>query len=95
MNYRVEIDNHGPAGDVRYIEDDRVLRLFWEYMSYGVLISVPDSGKWDEYYQSHSAGWAKDRREEILQRVAEQACLQQAPWSKVAITEEGIELRFR
>jgi hypothetical protein len=94
MNYRVEIDNHGRAGDVRYIEDEQTLTLFWEYVSYGVLISIPNSEEWNDYCKKNAI-WAIDRREEILQRVAEQACLQQAPTAKIEITDEGIELKFR
>ena len=94
MDYRVEIESGGRAGDVFYIEGGRRLPLWWEYVLNGAAIDAPSSEEWDTYCDKHSAEWAKGRRTEILERVAIEAQRQQAPSSTFIINEQGIEIEF-
>src|SRR5947209_1180984 len=73
MNYKVEIDQTGRGGSVSYTEDGQTLSLDWEFAVGGVDIFVPTPEEWDAYWQNRGAIWAAGRRQEILERVAEEA----------------------
>jgi hypothetical protein len=94
MDYRVEIDSAGRAGNVRYWEDGPPLEFWWEFTMDGAAISVPAAQDWDAYCDRTEAGWAKGRRQEILARIAEETRRQRASSAKIAFEEDWIVLRF-
>jgi len=94
MNYKVEIDQSGRGGRISYIEDERPLNLDWEFATDGVDVFVPTPEQWDAYWQGRDAGWAAGRRQEILERVADQVRLQKAAGAKVSIEDNWIHFAF-
>ena len=94
MNYKVEIDQTGRGGGIRYTEDEQALSLDWEFASDGVDVFVPTPEQWDAYWQNRDAAWAAGRRQEILERVAEEVRKQKATSSKVTIEDNWIHFGF-
>jgi hypothetical protein len=94
MNYKVEIDQSGRGGRVSYIENERPLNFDWEFAVNGVDLFVPPPEKWDAYWQSSDADWAKGRRQEILERVADEVRKQKAAGAEVTIEDNWIHFGF-
>ena len=95
MNYKVEIHQSGRGGRISYIEDERApLFLDWEFALDGADVFVPTPEQWDAYWQNRDAGWAQGRRQEILERVAEEVRKQKAASSKVSIEDNWIHFTF-
>jgi hypothetical protein len=94
MDYQVEIDSAGRAGNVYYTEDGSPLTFWWEFTMVGAAISVPAAQDWDAYCDRTGAGWAKGRRQEILARIAAETRRQRAPSAKIAFEDEWIVFKF-
>jgi hypothetical protein len=94
MNYKVEIDQSGRGGTVRYVEHEQTLRFDWEFAIDGAYIFVPTAEQWDAYWQSNNIDWVRGRRQEILERVSEDVRQQKAQSAEVAIEDSCIHLRF-
>jgi hypothetical protein len=70
-NYRVEEKQEGRSGHAYYIEQGR-LPFFYEILGIkGRGLDIPSPEQWDAYCEKHEAEWAKGRRDEILERVAQ------------------------
>jgi hypothetical protein len=94
MNYEVKFTTKGRGGWVYYIEDGKTLPFDWDITTAGFDIYVPTSEEWTAFCDGHNALQAKDRREEILQRIAEEVRKQKAKTAKVSIDETGISFSF-
>jgi hypothetical protein len=94
MNYKVEIDQSGRGGRVSYIENERALNLDWEFAINGVDLFVPTPEQWDAYWQSRDADWARGRRQEILERVADEVRKQKAAGAAVTFEDNWIHFGF-
>jgi hypothetical protein len=68
--YKIEYESHGRCGWTFYIEQGR-LPFEWEIIVGGMGVEIPLPEKWDAYCEKHKANWAKGRRNEIVQRLAE------------------------
>jgi hypothetical protein len=69
--YKIEDELHSRGGWVFYIEQGR-LPFSWEILGVkGRGVDIPTPEAWNDYCEKHSANWAKGRRQEIVQRVAE------------------------
>ena len=93
MDYKVEIDQSGRGGSISYIENGQALIFDWEFATDGAYVFVPAPEQWDAYWQSDN-GWAQGRRQEILERVAEEVRRQKAQGSTVTIDDREIHFRF-
>ena len=71
MGDKIIVKPDGPGGWAYYVENGNTLPFFWEPTSVGLAINVPASSGWSNFCEKNSADWAKGRREEILQKVAE------------------------
>lgn len=60
------------GGEVFYEEQGKTLPFNWEYNSVGISIYIPSKLDWGSFCERHFAGWAKEKREEILQRLSEE-----------------------
>jgi hypothetical protein len=89
MTYKVEIDQNGRGGTIRYIEDEQTLSFGWEFSMDGADIFVPTPAQWDA-----NTRWASGRRQEILERVAAEVRDQKAKSASVSIEDNWISLRF-
>jgi hypothetical protein len=69
--YKVEVQQEGRSGRIVYKESGESLSFFWEYIVDGLGVSIPTAEGWDAYCQKDGADWARGRREEILQNVAQ------------------------
>ena len=94
MSHKVEIEQTGRGGTVRYFEDGRELTFDWEFTMDGADIFVPTPEQWDLNCRSRGAGWAEGRRQEILERVAEEVRAQKATSSVVNIEDNWIHFVF-
>ena len=94
MNYQVKITQKGRGGWIDYVESEKQLPFGWDFSAIGVEIYVPSPEEWNEYCNEHKADWAKDRRTEILERVAQEVCRQKAKQAKVSIKENWIDIEF-
>ena len=92
MDYQVKITHIGRSGWVNYLEGDKVLSFGWDFSAIGVEIYVPSPEEWNKYCNEHKADWAKDRRTEILERVAQEVCRQKAKNAKVRINYDWIDI---
>ncbi len=69
--YKIEVEAHGRGGWAFYVEQGR-LPFSWEILGVkGTGVEMPIPEAWDAYCEKHGANWAKGRRDEIVQRVAE------------------------
>src|SRR5687767_6271032 len=75
-NYTVEIKKDGIGGWVSYGEGRQRLLFEWDFHSHGIEIYTPPPSEWDAFCEEHAARWAKDRRREILERIAQEYCRQ-------------------
>jgi hypothetical protein len=94
MSYKVEIQQTGRGGLVKYIEHGGELCFDWEFASRGADIFIPDPLQWDTYCRNHGAGWAEGKRQEILERVAQEVRTQKARNSSVNIEDNWIHFDF-
>jgi hypothetical protein len=94
MNYKVEITQSGRGGTIYYIEDDHRMSFDWEFSMSGATIFVRTPDEWEKNSQSQDASWTSGRRQEILERLAEDVRRQQAPSARIEIEDHWIELTF-
>jgi len=94
MTYEVKFTTRGRGGYVYYIEDGIELPFDWDITTVGFDIYVYTPDEWDSFCEQHGAYRAKGRRQEILQRVAEEVRKQQAKSAKVTIDDTGISFSF-
>jgi hypothetical protein len=87
--YSVEIVQRGRDGDIRYVEGDHSYDFYWEFGGADVVgsISVPSREQW-----AAALPWAAERRDEVLQRVGEEAPRKRCRGCRVAIRERSIDL---
>ncbi len=72
-DYRIEMEQVGREGTVFYIEESR-LPFDWEILGGtkgGAGLTIPAPKEWDMYCEKNKATWAKGRRDEIIQKVAQ------------------------
>src|SRR3712207_6403984 len=68
--YKIEYESYGRCGYAFYVENRR-LPFEWEIIIGGIGVDIPVLEEWDAYCEKHSANWAKGRRDEIVQRLAD------------------------
>jgi hypothetical protein len=81
-NWKVNIEEHGRSGAIRYVEHQNEISFDYELSGGGSVVMVwgTEEPKWNETYQ-----WAVDRCRQIYERVAESAILQKAPTCKYVL----------
>ena len=94
MTYKVEIEQTGRGGTIKYYEDGGMITFDWEFAINGADIFVATPKQWDMNCRGRGAGWAAGRRQEILERVAEEVRAQKATTSVVSIEDNWIHLTF-
>lgn len=94
MSYKVEIEQSGRGGRVVYSEDGGSMSFDWEFAVNGVDLFVTSPEQWDAYCQGDGRAWAVGRRQEILERVAEQVRMQKASGSVVTIEDNWMHFEF-
>ena len=94
MIHKVEIEQSGRGGTIRYFEDNQELTFDWEFATNGAYIFVAPAEQWDINCCSRGAGWAAGRRQEILERLAEEVRVQKATSAVVSIEDNWIHLVF-
>jgi hypothetical protein len=94
MSYKVEIDQSGRGGTIRYIENEQTLSFDWEFSMDGADVFVTTPELWDANCEGRNAGWAKGRRQEILERVAAEVRERRASSSQVTIEDNWIHFAF-
>lgn len=72
MAYQVKIKPEGRAGWAFYSENGVILPIPWELSSIGASIRLRSEDEWNSYCDKHEAQWAKNNRDVIMQRVAEE-----------------------
>ncbi len=94
MKSKVKIQAEGRGGNVHYIENGKILPFNWEFSAVGLDIDVPTPQEWDAFCIKHIAEWAKSRRQEILEQLAEEVCEQKAKNSRICIEDHWINIIF-
>lgn len=72
-HFEVVISSEGRGGWVTYKEEAKQLTLPWELIQKGISVSIPHSKEWNKFCELNNANWAKERREEILKNIAQEA----------------------
>lgn len=94
MNYKVEIHQSGRGGRVSYTENGQELLFDWEFSIGGVDIFVSAPENWDAFCRRSNAASAEGRRQEILERLAEEVRQQKAKSSSISIEDNWIHFYF-
>jgi len=94
MSHKVEIEQTGRGGRVKYLEHGGELSFDWEFATGGADIFVPAPQQWDTFCRGQGAAWAEGKRQEILERVAEEVRSQKARNSSVSIEDNWIHFAF-
>jgi len=75
-------------GTIHYLEVEQSaeIKFSWEFGGGGVIVMIfsPPAASWDKDYP-----WAAGRRNQIIERVAQEAVRQQAPRSRYEIESDG------
>lgn len=70
--YTIEVDQGQAQGWVSYIEHGQKLTFAWEALNIpGRKVIVPAASTWSTFCEQHGASWAKNSREEIVQRLGD------------------------
>ena len=94
MTCKVEIGQSGRGGTIIYFEAAGSLAFDWEFATNGVDMFVATPEQWDANCRSRNASWAEGRRQEILERVAEEVCKQKATSAVVTIDDNWVHFAF-
>jgi hypothetical protein len=95
VKYEVEITQEGRGGTYYYIEQAAKLPFDWDFSSQGVSIVAPTPDEWDSYCSKYDADWAKGRRQEILQTLAEEVRRRKAKSATITIEDHWVNLSFK
>ena len=90
--YEVEIASEGRSGDVIYKEQESHLTFWREFSMRGAYINILLDKNRNSFCERSNAPWGKDRKAEIIERIAFETSRQQAPSAE--IEEEWINLYF-
>lgn len=93
-DYEVEIIDCGRSGDVIYKEQESSMSFWWELSTVGAMISIPSDEMWNAFCERENASWAKDRKAEIVERMASETRRQKAASAVIDIEDEWIHLKF-
>lgn len=94
MNYEVKMVREGRGGWVYYREDGATLPFEWDITSDGFEVYLPSSAEWSDFCKQNNAQHCIDRRQQIVERVAEVIRKKKARKAKVTIDEMGISFSF-
>ena len=94
MDTKIDIEQSGRGGTIIYSEDAGSLSFDWEFATNGADMFVPNPQQWDANCRSRDAGWAQGRRQEILERVAEEVRRQKATSPVVTIEDNWVHFAF-
>jgi hypothetical protein len=80
MTWKVSVIEAGRSGHIEYLESGHTCKCYWEFGGGDTIaiISVPSAGEWDIKYH-----WAKGRRHEILNRIANETRKLRAPTASI------------
>jgi hypothetical protein len=94
MNYEVRIVRRARGGWVYYVEDKTTLPFDWDTTSDGFEVYLPPSNEWDDFCKQNNATHCISRRQQIIQRLAEEVRRKKAKKAKVSIDDQGIRFSF-
>src|SRR2546423_894642 len=94
MSFEIKIRKTGRAGWMDYIEEGRSLHFRWDLNTEGAEVYVPTPYEWDVFCEKSAADWARGRRQEILERLAQEYCRQRAKKAKWRIADHWILISF-
>lgn len=88
------MSQRGRGGWITYVENGRSLKFPMESGGLpGLTIFVPTKSRWNADCDNQQADWAKDRRQEILDRIARWVLMQRYPNGSFELTDQWIRLR--
>jgi aspartokinase-like uncharacterized kinase len=94
VKYDVNIIREGRGGWIFYREEDNSLPFDWDITSDGFEVYVPPPSEWDDFCKRNSATQCIGRRQQILERLAEEVRKKKAKKAKVTIDDMGIHFSF-
>lgn len=94
LNYQVVITQTGRGGIIYYLEKDKQLPIDWEVATSGALLFVKSPKHWNNFCDSHDLPEARNRREEILEKVSREVIRQQASGADYEIGDDFISISF-
>lgn len=84
----------GRGGWVYYREDGTTLPFDWDITSDGFEVYLPPSAEWNEFCKENNATQCIGRRQQIVERLAEEVRKKKAKKAKVTIDDLGIGFSF-
>jgi hypothetical protein len=95
VSYEVKIVKEGRGGWAYYREEAATLPFDWDITSDGFEVYLPPSAEWDEFCKQHNATQCQGRRQQIVERLAEEIRRKKAKKAKVSIDDQGISFSFK
>ena len=92
--YKVVVSG-GRGGHIIYRETRGELQFWWEYVSSGVFVQIPDEAEWNQACTAQGAPWAAGRRDQVLKRVLEKLGGGEARSMDPESQADGILFRLR
>jgi hypothetical protein len=91
--YSIDLRQRGRGGWITYAEHGRSLKFPVESGGLpGLTIFVPRESRWNADCERQQASWAKDRRQEILDRIARRTLMEHYPNGSFEVTDQWIRL---
>ena len=90
----IKFHSEGPCGMVYYSEQGFTLPFDWQRGTVGYDVYLPTSAEWAGFCDEHKAEVAKDRRDEIVRRLANEIAREEPRYAKVSIDDGGIAVSY-
>jgi hypothetical protein len=94
MSYQVIVTYEGRGGFIVYMEDGNCLKFEWEHVQGGVEIITGSAQEWAAICRKQTADRAIGRRQEILERIAQEYKRQKAKRAKIIMESDRIFISF-
>ncbi len=92
--FEVKLESHGPAGYVYYSENGETLKFDWQRGTKGFDVYLPTPDSWNAFCEKYGAFAAKNRRQEIVTRMAQRIKREHAWCARVMIDDTGITFSY-
>jgi len=94
MDYKVDIKRQGRGGTVYYREGETTLPFAWDVTAVGFEVYLTPTAEWNDFCKENNAMQCIERRQQIVERLAEEVRRKKGKKAKITIDDMGISFSF-